>query len=32
MIAAGLMLLWVVIWKSVSYRNKQREIQRNQDD
>jgi uncharacterized membrane protein (DUF485 family) len=32
MIATGLMLLAVVIWKSVSYRNKQREIQRNQDD
>jgi hypothetical protein len=32
MIASGLMLLGVVIWKSVSYRNKQREMQRNQDD
>jgi len=32
MIASGLMLLGVVIWKSVRYRNKQREMQRNQDD
>jgi hypothetical protein len=32
MIASGLMLLGVVIWKSVSYRNKQREMQRSQDD
>jgi hypothetical protein len=32
MIASGLMLLGVVIWKSVSYQNKQREMQRNQDD
>ena len=32
MIASGLMLLGVVIWKSVSYRNKQRDLQRNQDD
>ena len=32
MIASGLMLLGVVIWKSVSYRNKQREMLRNQDD
>ena len=32
MIASGLMLLGVVIWKSVSYRNKQRELQLSQDD
>jgi hypothetical protein len=32
MIASGLMLLGVVIWKSVTYRNKQREMRLSQDD
>jgi hypothetical protein len=32
MIAAGVLLLGVVVWKSVSYRNKQRDLMRNQDD
>jgi uncharacterized membrane protein (DUF485 family) len=32
MIAAGFLLLGVVVWKSVTYRQNQRNLQRNFDD
>ena len=32
MIATGVLLLGVVVWKSVSYRSNQRDLQRHLDD